>query len=78
MSIMIDPSIRDEIIKSLSVLPYEKQKRVLKFILSLTELDQQTKGNDLIRFAGTIEKDDLKIMEREIEESCERIELGEW
>ncbi|GAF27400.1 phytoene/squalene synthetase [Moorella thermoacetica Y72] len=78
MIIMIDPSLRDEILKSLSALPYEKQKRVLQFVLSLANLDQQPKDNDLIRFAGIIEKDDLKIMEREIEESCERIDFGEW
>lgn len=78
MCVIIDPSIRDEITKSLSVLPYEKQQRVLEFILFLTELDHRTKGDELIRFVGAIEKDNLKIMEQEIEESCERIDLSEW
>lgn len=36
------------------------------------------KGKDLLRFAGLIEEDDLRLMEEAIERDCEKISLDEW
>jgi hypothetical protein len=35
-------------------------------------------GEEMLRFAGTISRDDLDQMERIIEEECERIDPEEW
>ncbi len=35
-------------------------------------------GRELLRFAGTIEPDDLILMEKAIEEGCEQVDADEW
>jgi hypothetical protein len=35
-------------------------------------------GKELLRFAGTIEADDLRAMAQVIEEGCEQVDLNEW
>jgi hypothetical protein len=35
-------------------------------------------GRDLLRFMGTIEKTDLDVMRRAIEEDCEHVDDSEW
>ena len=35
-------------------------------------------GRHLLRFAGTIRADDLRIMKQSIEDGCERIDIDEW
>jgi hypothetical protein len=77
-------SIAEEIAKAVNNLPPELQKKVLDYARGL---DQDTKadnrpqgvpGKDLLRFAGTISKEDLKIMSQVIEEDCERIDESSW
>ena len=36
------------------------------------------KGKDLLRFAGLIEEDDLRLMKEAIERDCEKVTLDEW
>jgi hypothetical protein len=56
--------------------PYQ-QKKLLEFIDSLIE--KPKKGNqNLLRFAGSIDKADLELMERAISEGCEKIDHNEW
>lgn len=76
---MPNPSIEKEIITQLGKLPLEKQQQVLHFVRALTT-DQPLgiPGKDLLRFAGTIEESDLKVMERVIGEDCERVNPDEW
>lgn len=39
---------------------------------------QGTPGKELLRFVGTIEPDDLILMQQAIEEDCERIDADGW
>jgi hypothetical protein len=77
-------SIAEEITEAVNNLPPELQKKVLEYARGL---DQDTKpdtrpkgvpGKDLLRFAGTISKEDLEVMSRVIEEDCERIDESSW
>ncbi len=74
---MID--VKEEIIEQLEVLTYERQCRVLDFTRRLAERAQVgVPGRHLLRFAGTIQVDDLRIMEQAIKDGCERIDIDEW
>ena len=37
-----------------------------------------TSGKELLKFVGTISKEDLEIMKQAIEEGCEQINESEW
>ena len=37
-----------------------------------------TPGRELLQFAGTIELDDLALMQQAIEEGCEQVDADEW
>jgi hypothetical protein len=68
-------SIKQEIIKQLDKLPLELQRRVLDFAHALVmSTPRGMSGKDLLRFAGIIDEEDLKAMEKAIEEGCERID----
>ena len=72
-------SIKKEIVEKLDSLAIDEQRRVLDFTRTLAgEKIVGVAGRDLIRFAGTIEKSDLAVMERVIEEGCERVDMHEW
>ena len=70
---------QQEIIEQLDKLPIELQMRVLDFAYALVmSTPRGTPGKDLLRFAGIIDEEDLKAMEKAIEEYCERIDESEW
>jgi hypothetical protein len=37
-----------------------------------------TPGNDLLRFAGSIDPSDLEAMSQAIAEGCEKVDLNAW
>ena len=76
---MTNPSFEQEITSHLHKLSPEKQMRVLAFVRTLTE-DRPSgiPGSDLLRFAGTIDPDDLHEMENAIAEGCEQVSLNDW
>ncbi len=68
-----------EISQRLKVLPLEQQRKVLDFILELSdEPPKQYPGKNLLQFVGTISKEDLEIMKQAIEEGCEQIDESQW
>ena len=72
-------TVRKEIIEQLKILPNELQVKVLKYINSLTKkLPRGIPGRDLLKFAGFIPLDDLKLMNKAIKEDCERVNAKEW
>lgn len=76
---MVHPLIKHEIEEQLDRLPVEMQRRVLDFALALVATEPKgVPGANLLRFAGTISKEDLDLMEKAIEEDCERIDENEW
>lgn len=76
---MTSPSLERLIIDQLHKLDDGQQKEVLRYARSLTELQTTGRpGKDLLRFAGTIDKDELRIMATAIQADCEHIEADAW
>lgn len=69
----------NEIVSHLHSLPYTLQRKVLEFTRALVRsVPRGVPGNQLLRFAGTIPRDDVMRMRRAIEEGCERIDGSQW
>ena len=64
-----------QVISEFSRLSSGQKLRVLAFARSLVSAPQQNRGDGraLLQYAGTIQKDDLPIIEQVIGEGCERI-----
>ena len=76
---MISPTVEAELREQLEQMPPEKQQRVVEFARELARSKPKgVPGRDLLRFAGTIERDDLELMARAIEEDCERVDVDGW
>lgn len=69
----------DEIMELIKHLKPDEQSRVLKLVRELAgEKKCGLPGARLLAFAGHIEDESLKEMQRAIEEACETISLDEW
>jgi hypothetical protein len=76
---MTDSTISTELIKQLDKLPLESQKKILQYAQTLNAETLKGKpGKDLLRFAGTIDADSLRVMEEAIEYGCEKVDPNEW
>ena len=72
-------SIIDQVIEQLSNMPQSLQQQVLQFARILGQVRLQgTPGQKLLKFAGSIQSDDLTLMQDAIEEGCEQVDLDEW
>ncbi len=72
--------IKQEIVKELDRLTPELQLQVLTFVrkLRFSPADEGVSGKELLRFAGILTLEEAEMMERAIEESCERVDQCEW
>ena len=71
---MAKTSISKEILEEVHKLDAPKQERVLEFARSLAnEQPPGLPGKHLLRFAGIIDRDDLREIARAIENGCERV-----
>jgi len=71
--------IIDEVVEKLMVMPQHLQWQVLEFVRALVKAEVRgTPGSQLLRFAGSIPPDDLKLMREAIEQDCERVDLDDW
>ncbi|MHB1664982.1 MAG: hypothetical protein ACYCT7_06960 [bacterium] len=68
--------IKENLVNQIDKLPYDLQLRVLDFVTSLSP--KGVKGDSLLRFKGTISKDDLKQISKAIDEGCEKADTNEW
>ena len=76
---MAEISIEKAILDEIHRLEIDQQRKVLVFARSLSLTPPEgIPGKDLLRFAGTIEKDDLTKMAQAINEPCESINCDEW
>ena len=72
-------SIIDQVIEQLNNMPQSLQQQVLQFARMLGQVRiQGTPGQKLLKFAGSIQSDDLALMQNAIEEGCEQVDLDEW
>jgi hypothetical protein len=75
----MDTPIIDEVVQELKLLPHELQCRVLEFTRALTvSTPRGIPGRQLLRFAGTISRDDAHLMREAIKHGCERVDAHEW
>jgi hypothetical protein len=71
--------IIQELSNELSKLRVEQQHEVLEFARSLVHAPPVgVHGRNLLGFAGAIDKSDLEVMRRAIEEDCEKVSMDEW
>lgn len=71
--------LKDRIINELDSLSQDQQKKLLDYVLSLKLTKKKvTSGKNLLGFSGVINKEDLAVMEKAIEEDCEQVDLNEW
>lgn len=76
---MSTTSIQEQIAERVAKLPPEDQKRVLAFVDSLPGNQLHgVPGANWKPFIGSISAEDLDLMEKAIEEECERIDPNEW
>ena len=72
-------SIIEQVIEQLSNMPQSLQQQVLQFARVLGQIRTQgTPGHQMLKFAGSIQADDLALMQDAIEEGCEQVDLDEW
>ena len=76
---MISPILEQEIREQLDQLAPEQQRQVLDFAreLAATRI-KGVAGHTLLRFAGTIDVEDLATIAQTIEEDCESVDRDEW
>ena len=66
--------IEKEVLRELTRLGSDEQKRVLEFTKSMSApVPRGSRGADLLPFAGTIGREDLQQMEAAIESDCEQV-----
>ncbi len=65
----------DKVIEQLRTLPYELQWRVLEFTRALAaSVPSGIPGQQLLRFAGTISQEDIRLVQQVIDQDCERVD----
>ncbi len=75
----MNSNLNSELNAELCKLPIEQRFQVLEFARTLTRAKVHgVKGQDLLRFAGTIESEDLATITQTIEEGCEKVNFDEW
>jgi len=75
----MDTPILDKLLEQLKVMPQDLQWRVLEFARAIADSPiQGVPGQQLLRFAGSIPPDDVKLMRQAIEQDCEQVDLNEW
>ena len=76
---MATSAVTREIMEEVEGLPPPLQEQVLLHARALRQpLSPGTPGRELIRFAGTISREDLAQMSQAIEAACETVEPDEW
>ena len=74
---MKDTSVEKEILDELHKLEKGQQTEVLEFVRSLTRSEMEgVPGKTLLRFAGTIDREDLAKMTETIQADCESVDFN--
>lgn len=60
-------------------MPQHLQSQVLDFARKLVQNEVKgTPGSQLLRFAGSIPANDVKLMREAIEQDCEQVDVNKW
>jgi len=76
---VIEPTIKEQILKDLDRLSLEQQRKAQQLVHSLVA--PGTRGasiEDLIPLNGILDRESAQEMREAIEEHCERVDPGEW
>jgi hypothetical protein len=76
---VIEPTIKDQILRDLDRLSPELQRRALELVRGLAA--PSLKGasvDDLLSLSGTLDNESAREMREAIEEHCERIDPRDW
>ncbi|MBI3763448.1 MAG: hypothetical protein HY260_16500 [Chloroflexi bacterium] len=66
------------VVEQLTTLPDDLQRQVLEFVQTLrASVRRGVSGKQLLRFAGFIPLDDLRLMRQAIETGCGQVDLNE-
>lgn len=75
----METPIVEKVIEQLMTLPQELQRRVLEFSRALAHTTPRgIPGEQLLRFAGAMPPDEVRLMSEAIEQGCERVDANEW
>ena len=76
---MVDEVLQKQLSEQLEQLSPNLQRRVVDFAMALVQsVPKGTPGDELLRFAGTLDPEDAREMIEAIEAGCERINGDEW
>lgn len=71
--------VERELRERLLVLRPEQQRQVLEYARALSEGSRRgVPGEVLLRFAGTLSREEAEAFKREVEEGCERVDPDGW
>jgi hypothetical protein len=76
---VIEPTIKEQILKDLDRLSPELQQRALELVHNLVDpLPKGASVEDMIGLGGLFDEESAREIREAIEEHCERIDLNEW
>lgn len=76
---MIEPTIREQILKDLDRMSPELQRRALELVHGLVSpLPKGASIADLMELSGILDDESARQMREAIEEHCERIDPRDW
>lgn len=75
---MLDDSITQELVQQMERLKPEQQQQVLEYARTLSSTPPGTPGRELLRFFGTLSRDDGDAMLEVIERDLEVVDPNEW
>ncbi len=76
---MIEPTIKEQILRDLDRLSPEQQRKALQLVHSLVvPVMRGASIEDLIPLNGILDKESAQEMRAAIEEHCERIDPSDW
>ena len=72
-------ALESEILEILATLGPEQKRQVLEYVRQLSDEPMRgVPGKSLLRFAGSIAPEDVRLMARAIEEDCEIVDSDGW
>ena len=76
---MVSPILEQELHQQLAHLPLGQQRQVLDFARALVVAQPRGRsGQELLRFAGAMESEDITIISQAIRDDCEKVDGNEW
>jgi hypothetical protein len=76
---VIEPTVKEQILKDLDRLSPELQRRALTLVHGLVDsLPKGASVEDMIALGGLFDTESAREIREAVEEHCERIDLNEW